>query len=171
MGDWARGKLGEAIFLRMAPDEDLLLGLQAAIKEAGIETGYVTAVTGSLHRARLQFFPHVGRECGSVDVIDLEGPFEVTGQGLIGLTRGSGGVGGYRDGEPYVHVHLVVTGALGTWCGHLMEGCIVRSHHHLSHFTFVLVPVTGVQLTMVAQPAEDGKPGFVYHDLKEVGSE
>jgi len=170
MGDLARGTLGEVFFLRMAPEEDLLAGLSAAVKEAGIETGIVTAITGSLQRARLQCFPHVGRECGSVDVLDLEGPFEVTGQGLIGKTRGSGGVGGYREGEPYVHVHLVVTGALGTWCGHLMEGCTVRSHHQLSHFTFAIVPVTGVDLTMVARPAEGSKPGYVYHELKEVGS-
>ncbi|MEX2533956.1 MAG: PPC domain-containing DNA-binding protein [Trueperaceae bacterium] len=155
-------------FLRLAPDEDVLAGLQSAIKEVGIHTGLVTSITGSLHRARLQHFPHVGRECGSVDVLEVEGPLEVTGQGIIGATRGSGGVGGYVDGEPYVHVHLVVTGGLGTWCGHLMEGCKVRAHHEISHFTFAIVPVSGIALTLVAQEARSGQRGFVYHELREV---
>lgn len=163
-----KGELGEVVLVRLEPNEDLLIGLREAIKEVGIDTGLVTAITGSINRARIQAFPHVGRECGSIDVIELEGPFEVTGQGLIGSTRGRGGVGRYEEGEPYVHVHLVLTGALGTWCGHLMEGCRVRAHHEVSHFTLAIVPVKGVALTLVAQERQGANPGFVYHDLRRV---
>jgi predicted DNA-binding protein with PD1-like motif len=81
------------------------------------------------------------------------------------MTEGSGGIGEYKDGEPYVHVHMVVTSADQTICGHLMPGTFVRSHLDVSHFTIVLAKAEGVSLKAAFQATEDGK-GRIYHDLQ-----
>ena len=69
-------------------------------------------------------------------------------------------------------MHLTVTVGSGqdvkTYCGHLVEGCIVRSHHSISHFTVVLAKVAGVQLDLVADRSA-ARPGYAdglrYHEL------
>lgn len=167
------GKIGEIVLARFEPGEDLLLGLRSVIKERGIRTGVILDITGSLLRARLQKFERTGAvEKAPVVAVDVEGPMEASGHGIIGLTRGSGGLGGYIDGEPYIHAHITVTSAKETICGHLMEGTIVRSHREKSHFTVVLASFDEVLLTLVVEREtevrdEQGRiiSGGVYHEL------
>ncbi|MCY1464206.1 hypothetical protein D9M71_822020 [compost metagenome] len=66
-----------------------------------------------------------------------------------------------------MHIHVVVTGAETTICGHLMPGTLVRSHLEKTHFTIVLGKAEGVAMTARFAPTEDGK-GRIYHDLDAV---
>ena len=160
------GKLSELIFVRLDKDQDLLQAIKDAAREHDIKTGAVIDITGSVTKARVQKFPgktHDGNV--RIEVVELEGPLEATGHGIIGMTEGSGGIGEYKDGEPYVHVHIVVTSADQTICGHLMPGTFVRSHLPESHFTIILAKAEGVNLKAAFKPTPDGK-GRIYHDLQ-----
>ncbi|MBI2910270.1 MAG: DNA-binding protein [Chloroflexi bacterium] len=167
------GKMGEIVLARFEPGEDLLLGLRSVIKERGIRTGVILDCTGSLVRARLQKFLKTGAiDRTPVGIVEIEGPLEASGHGLIGQTRGAGGLGEYVDGEPYIHAHITVTSSEGTFCGHLMPGTIVRSNREISHFTVVLASFDGVVLTRVGDPSatvrdEKGQviSGGGYHEL------
>jgi predicted DNA-binding protein with PD1-like motif len=160
------GKISEVIYVQLAKDADLLAALRQAVMENDIKTGVVISITGGLVRARLQKFESKSHDPKvRVGVIEIEGPLKVTGHGLIGMTRGTGGMGDYKDGEPYIKVHLVVGSADETLCGQLMPGTIVRSHLDVSHFTVVLAKVESVSLTAAFRETEDGK-GRIYHELK-----
>ena len=162
------GKLSELIYVRLDKDQDLLEGIKQACRDHDIKTGVVIDITGGLTKARLQKFPNkVHSEKVRIGVIEMEGPLEATGHGIIGMTRGSGGIGEYKDGEPYVHVHMVVSSADETLCGHLMPGTFVRSHLGISHFTIILAKAEGVALAAAFQETADGK-GRIYHDLQAV---
>ena len=80
------------------------------------------------------------------------------------------GVGRYVDGEPYVHVHVTVTTPTETICGHLMEGCTVRSLHPTSHFTIMVAEIDGVALNLRGEvdKASEGQPFRGYHDLCKI---
>ncbi len=160
------GKISEVIYVQLAKDADLLAGLRQAVMENDIKTGVVISITGGLVKARLQKFESKSHDPKvRVGVIEMEGPLKVTGHGLIGMTRGTGGMGDYKDGAPYIKVHLVVSSADETLCGQLMPGTIVRSHLDVSHFTVVLAKVENVSLTAAFKETEDGK-GRIYHELK-----
>ena len=162
------GKISEVIYVRLDPKQDLLEAIKEKAREHDIKTGLVMDITGSLLKARVQRFPPAassGSENVRIEVVELQGPVEATGHGIIGMTKGSGGVGEYKDGEPYVHVHVVLTTAGETVCGHLMPGTFIRSHLDISHFTIVLAKVEGVDLTAAFRQTADGK-GRIYHDLK-----
>jgi len=162
------GKLSELIYVRLDKDQDLLAGIKQACVDHDIKTGAVIDITGGLTKARLQKFPSkVNDEKVRIGVTEMEGPLEATGHGIIGMTRGSGGIGEYKDGEPYVHVHMVVSSADETLCGHLMPGTFVRSHLGISHFTIILAKAEGVALAAAFQETADGK-GRIYHDLQAV---
>lgn len=106
-------------------------------------------------------------------MIDIAGPLEASGHGIIGWVEAPGtgkapfGTGRYVDGEPYVHVHITLTSAHETICGHLMEGSTVRSNHGVSHFTIMVAEVEGAALTMKvdASGEKEYRGGGVYHEL------
>ena len=159
------GKISDVIYVQLAKDADLLAALRQAVMENNIKTGVVLSITGGLAKARLQKFESKSHDPKvRVGVVEIEGPLKVTGHGLIGMTRGTGGMGDYKDGAPYIKVHLVVSSADETLCGQLMPGTIVRSHLDVSHFTVVLAKVASVSLTAAFKETEDGK-GRIYHEL------
>lgn len=159
------GKLSDLIFVRLDKGQDLLQAIKDAAREHDIKAGVVIDITGSVTKARVQKFPGKNHDPNvRIEVVEIEGPLELTGHGIIGATEGSGGIGEYKDGEPYVHVHVVVTSADQTICGHLMPGTLVRSHLEVSHFTIVLGKAEGVSLTAAFKQTEDGK-GRIYHEL------
>lgn len=161
------GKPEEIVYARLDKGEDLLTGIQEVCRKRDIQTGVVLSITGSLDKATLQRFPEKERPGVPVEVVEVPGPLEATGHGIIGKTyaptlgKEPFGVGRYVHNEPYLHIHLVVTSARETVCGHLMEGCPVRASHATSHFTIAIAKVTGVQLRMVSE----GKGKGLYHDL------
>lgn len=158
-------KLSDLVFVRLRKGEDLLQAIKAAAVEHDIKAGVVIDITGSVTKARVQKFKNKSHDPSSrIEVVEIDGPMELTGHGIIGYTEGSGGIGEYKDGEPYVHIHVVVTSADQTICGHLMPGTLVRSHLDKTHFTIVLGKAEGVNLTAAFEPTEDGK-GRIYHEL------
>jgi predicted DNA-binding protein with PD1-like motif len=162
------GKLSEMIYVQLGKDADLLGSLRQAVIENDIKTGVVVSITGGLVKATLQKFESKSHDPQvRVGVVEIDGPLKVTGHGLIGMTRGTGGMGDYKDGEPYVKVHLVVSSSDETLCGQLMPGTIVRSHLDVSHFTVVLAKVENVSLTAAFLETGDGK-GRIYHELKAI---
>ncbi len=159
------GRMGRVIVTRLEKSEDLLLAIRNVVKRSGMKAGVVLSITGAVTRAALQKFT-AGQK--AVEVVELEGPMEVSGHGIIGWVsapeRGKEpfGVGRYVDGDPYVHVHLTVTTPIQTLCGHLMEGCLVRSNHAISHFTIIIAEIEGAALRMRSDPQQ---PGGLYHEL------
>lgn len=162
--------MGRVIVSRLEPDEDLLVAITDIVKRHGIRAGVVLSITGAINKAVLQNFVSGQQQIG---VVEIKGPMEVSGHGIVGFVvtpeRGKKpfGVGGYVDGEPYVHVHVTVTTPTETLCGHLMEGCTVRSLHPTSHFTIMVAEIEGVALNLrgeVDQESE-GRPYRGYHEL------
>ena len=167
------GRIGRVFVIRLEPHEDLFLRIQKAVKDHGMKAGLVLSITGALDKAVLQKFV-TGQK--SIDVEEIDGPMEVSGHGIVGWTVAPGrgkepfGTGRYVDGEPYVHVHLTITSPDVTLCGHLMEGCVVRAKHPISHFTIMMAEVEGAALEMrVDETNEKTARGWgVYHDLRAI---
>ena len=162
--------MGRVFVTRLEPNEDLLAAIGNIVRRHNIKAGVVLSITGGLNKAVIQHFIE-GKE--QIGVIDIAGPLEASGHGIIGWVDAPGagkapfGVGRYVDGEPYVHVHITLTSAHETICGHLMEGTTVRSNHGVSHFTIMVAEVDGAALTMkVDSGAEQQYKGRgVYHEL------
>lgn len=170
------GQWGRAVVVQLDPEADLLDSILTIAREQNIRTGVVSSITGAISRARLQHFSlDQGKSSDIIDVIEMDGPLECSGHGIIGMVNapemGSTpfGVGRYVHGTPYVHVHLTVTSHRGTICGHLMHGCPVWSKHPVSHFTIILAEVTGVNFEMTAEKSlEAGGAGLgVFHRLSQ----
>ncbi len=167
------GNIEEVVYARLDAGADLLHGIQDVCNQRNIRTGYIF-VTGALLKARLQHYTgKLANEIANkmpVIPIEVNGPMEASGHGLIGevyapslgdKTFGAAG-DAWRHGDVYVHVHLVATNAEETICGHLLEGCTVRSPHPTSHFTIVIAKAKGVLLRNVAD--EIGS----FHDLIKI---
>ena len=104
---------GEAAFARLAKGGDLLRELTRAANEVGIEAGTVQVI-GAVTRLNLGYYDQERRE---YDTLRFAEHLEIaSGLGNVSL----------RDGEPFVHLHVVASRANGsTIGGHLMEGSTV----------------------------------------------
>ena len=101
---------GAAAFVSLAPGEDLLGGLDAAVRELGMGAATIQLI-GALSGSVLGYYDP-GRE----------GYVRFT-TGHVEIVSGQGNVS-QRDGEPFIHLHLAVSGAGGvTSGGHAFEGC------------------------------------------------
>ena len=165
------GRMGRVHVTRLEPQEDLLSAIRSVVTRSGMKAGVVLSITGAVTEAVLQKFVPGEKAIG---LIRLEGPMEVSGHGIVGWVsapeRGKEpfGVGRYVNGEPYVHVHVTVTTPKETLCGHLMEGCLVRSNHDISHFTIMIAEIEGAALRMRSDPDH---PGGLYHELVELSDD
>ena len=164
------GHMGRVIMTRLEPNEDLMTAIKSIVQRSGMKAGVVLSITGAITRAVLQKF---ASDQDKIEIVELEGPMEVSGHGVVGWVSSPGtgkkpfGNGRYVDGEPYVHVHLTVTSPKQTLCGHLMEGCTVRSKHPTSHFTIMVAEIEGGGLNMIGE-VENGKLQGLYHELSKV---
>ena len=172
MASTISGKLSEIILARFEPGEDLRPGLLSVIQEKKIKSGVVLSITGALERATLQHFPRGGEPSIPLDVIDVPGPLEVSGHGIIGLveapamgntTFGKGG--DFVHGGPYLHVHLTVTSAKETICGHLMDSSPVRAIHPKSHFSVILGRIEGAMVKMSGEPGAEPGSFLLAHEI------
>ena len=104
---------GKASFIRLAKGEDLLEGLTAGIKELGIRAGTLQVI-GATSRLVLGYYDQEAREYLNHG---YEGGFEIaSGIGNISI----------KEGEPFVHLHVVATGPNGDANGgHVMPGSVV----------------------------------------------
>ena len=175
MATTVSGRISEIIFARFEPHEDLRQGLIKIIKEKDIKSGIVLSITGALEKATLQHASGVGEPTIPLEIIHVQGPLEVSGHGIIGEVEApefSDSVLGlgehFLHGDPYLHVHLTVTSAKETLCGHLLDGCTVRSNHPVSHFTIILGRIEGAILKMACK--RGNKPGslIVAHELVQL---
>lgn len=166
MATTVKAQLKEVYLVRLEAGDDLLLAIRQAARDNDIKTGVILDITGGMTNCRVQKFKEVGPPLAHTEIVEIPGPMEVSGHGIIGLTQGNGGTGNHKDGQPYVHCHLNITSAEQTLCGHLMEGCFVRSSPGKSHFTIVLASFSGALLTMVAKSGTG--PGVVHHELEQL---
>jgi predicted DNA-binding protein with PD1-like motif len=166
------GTLGRVMMIRLKPREDILLRIYQAIREHKMKAGVILSITGAVTEAVLMH-PVEGQKAAGV--VKLEGNIEVSGTGVFGWTvapghKGPFGTGRYVDGEPYVHVHLAVTSTKETLCGHMLEGCLARSNHDVSHFTIIMAEALGMALEMrLNEAGEKVARGWgVYHELRAI---
>ncbi|MGB3307775.1 MAG: PPC domain-containing DNA-binding protein [Thermomicrobiales bacterium] len=102
---------GRTFWVRLNPHDDLLLGLRAAVKEAGITNGVILGGVGSL----TAYHFHV------VSSVELppENAFE-RGSGPFDILNVNGAILGGR-----VHAHITFSNTDTTLGGHLEEGTTV----------------------------------------------
>jgi predicted DNA-binding protein with PD1-like motif len=169
------GRISEIIFARFEPHEDLRQGLIRIIQEKGIKSGIVLSITGALEKATLQHPSGVGEPTIPLKIIQVQGPLEVSGHGIIGQIEAPEfddpvlGLGeDFLHGAPYLHVHLTVTSAKETICGHLLDGCTVRSNYPVSHFTIILGRIEGAVLKMACKHGNKPRPLIVAHELVQL---
>ncbi len=159
------GRMGRTVVTQLEQGEDLLVAIRGVVNRHNIKAGVVHSITGSLTHAVLQKFVEGQKTIG---LLELNGDMEISGHGIVGRVHAPGtgkvpfAVGRYVDGEAYVHVHLTITTPSQTVCGHLMEGCLIRSVHRISHFTIMISEIEGVALLMRAALNE---PGGLHHEL------
>ena len=179
MASTVTGKLSEIIFARFEPREDLRQGLLGVIKEKGIKSGVILSIIGSLERATVQRARQVGEpsipQVYFSKLIEVPGPLEVSGHGIIGQVEapafGDAKIGlgdDFAHGEPYLHVHLTLTSAEETVCGHLMDGSPVRSVHDVSHFTVILGRIDGAMIKMFVKPGPEPGSYRFGHELVQL---
>jgi predicted DNA-binding protein with PD1-like motif len=99
-----------AAFVSLARGEDVLDGLNRAVAELGLRAATVQVI-GGLEEATLGYFDQD------------TGEYLIFTTGHVEIASGLGNVS-LRDGEPFIHLHLVLSEADGTAKGgHAMEGC------------------------------------------------
>ena len=173
MAETISGRLSDIILAHFKPHEDLRKGLMEVIKKEDIKSGVVLSITGALENATLQHASAVGPPTTvPFELINVPGPLEVSGHGIIGLVEAPTfgnkvfGLGDdFINGEPYIHVHLTVTSATQTICGHLMDGCLVRSIHASSHFTIILGRIEGAMIKMMGESGKEPGSFIIGHKL------
>ena len=172
MASTISGKFGEIIFARLEPREDLRQGLLRVIKEKDIKSGVILSITGALEKARVHRFLEVGAPTVQVGIIDVPGPLEASGHGIIGRFEApefgeAPVVFGEAMGhdEPYLHVHLTLASAKETVCGHLLDGTTIRSNYPKSHFTVIIARIEGAMLKMMVAPGTEPGKIDIGHEL------
>lgn len=102
-----------AAMARLSRGTDLLDGLSSLAAELGMKAGTVQVI-GAVSKLVLGYFDQERRE---YETIELPGHWEIaSGLGNVSI----------RDGQPFVHLHIVASGADGRAVGgHLMPGTIV----------------------------------------------
>jgi uncharacterized protein len=99
-----------ASFVSLERGEDLLDGLDGAVKELGLRAATLQVI-GALEEANLGYFDPGAKE------------YRTFPTGHVEIASGVGNVS-LRDGEPFIHLHLVVSGPDGAALGgHAMPGC------------------------------------------------
>jgi len=99
-----------AAFVSLERGEDLLDGLNRAVAELGIQAATLQVI-GALEAATVGYFD------------PEKGDYRKIPTGHVEIASGLGNVS-LRDGEPFVHLHLVLSGPDGSAVGgHAMEGC------------------------------------------------
>jgi predicted DNA-binding protein with PD1-like motif len=101
---------GSASFVSLERGEDLLDGLNRAVKELGLKAATLQVI-GALEQATVGFFDQEAKEYRPIST------------GHVEIASGVGNVS-LRDGEPWIHLHLVLSREDGAAVGgHAMDGC------------------------------------------------
>ncbi len=101
---------GSASFVSLERGEDLLEGLDRAVKELGLQAATLQVI-GALEQATVGYFDQETKEYRPIST------------GHVEIASGVGNVS-VRDGEPFIHLHVVLSGSDGSALGgHAMPGC------------------------------------------------
>jgi predicted DNA-binding protein with PD1-like motif len=101
---------GKAAFVSLERGEDLLHGLNQAVQELGLQAATLQVI-GGLEEAKVGYFDREAKQYREIATDHVE---IASGLGNVSL----------RDGEPFIHLHLALSGASGTTVGgHALEGC------------------------------------------------
>ncbi len=168
------GKVESVIYAQLEPGEDLYVAIRELCKEHDIRAGLVLNIVGGLTRARLNLpVAKTGMEVPPGMKEWQAGVIECSGVGIIGQMHGTFDLEKttgvlYRDGDPYIHVHMTIATPDETAMGHLVEGCIVRSVHPASHFTIALAKIGGIEFNcrVSDETSEHYPTGFLMHEVK-----
>jgi len=107
------------LVLRLEHDADLIQSITELARNKGVEVGSFTAI-GALKRARLGYYDQKNHEYREMEI---DTPHEMAS--CIGNVS-------LKDGEPFVHAHLVLADETGnTKAGHLFEGIVFAAEVHL----------------------------------------
>jgi uncharacterized protein len=101
---------GTAAFVSLERGEDLLDGLNRAVAALGIQAGTVQLI-GGLEEATVGYYDPESKQ------------YREIATGHVEIASGLGNVS-LRDGDPFIHLHLALSGPTGNCIGgHAMEGC------------------------------------------------
>jgi len=107
------------LVLRLKHDADLIQSVIELARSKGMEAGSFTAI-GALKRARLGYYDQKNHEYREMEI---DTPHEMAS--CIGNVS-------LKDGEPFVHAHVVLADETGnTKAGHLFEGIVFAAEVHL----------------------------------------
>jgi predicted DNA-binding protein with PD1-like motif len=111
--------VGKDLMVRLGHEADLVRSIADLAKNRGIQAASFAAI-GALKRARLGYYDQKNHEYCEMKI---DSPHEVAScTGNISL----------RDGEPFVHAHVVLADEAGnTKAGHLLEGIVFAAEVHL----------------------------------------
>jgi predicted DNA-binding protein with PD1-like motif len=110
---------GKDLMVRLKPDAELVQSITELARSKGIEAGSFTAI-GALKRARLAYFDQKDYQYRE---ITIDSPHEMAScTGNVSL----------KDGEPFVHAHVVLADETGNAkAGHLVEGVVFATEVHV----------------------------------------
>ena len=110
---------GKELILRLEHDIDLVQSVTELAESRGVEAGSFTAI-GALKRARVGYYDQKSQEYREMNI---DSPCEMAScVGNVSL----------KDGEPFVHAHVVLADEEGdTKAGHLLEGIVFAAEVHL----------------------------------------
>ena len=112
-------RASKELIVRLKHDADLVQSITELARSNGIEVGSFTAI-GALERARLAYYDQKDSEYRE---IKIDSPHEMAScTGNISL----------KNGEPFIHAHVVLADDRGnTKGGHLLEGIVFAAEVHL----------------------------------------
>lgn len=112
-------KADKELIVRLKHDADLVQTITELARSKGIKAGSFTAI-GALKRARLGYYDQKNHEYREMKI---DSPHEIAScMGNVSL----------KDGEPFIHAHVVLADEVGnTKAGHLFEGIVFAGEVHL----------------------------------------
>ncbi|MEA1871835.1 MAG: PPC domain-containing DNA-binding protein [Chloroflexota bacterium] len=107
------------LIVRLNYDADLIQSITELARSKGVEAGSFTAI-GALKRAKLGYYDQKNHEYREMKI---DSPHEMAScVGNVSL----------KDGEPFIHAHVVLADETGnTKAGHLFEGIVFAAEVHL----------------------------------------
>jgi predicted DNA-binding protein with PD1-like motif len=110
---------GIELMVRLEHDADLVQSITELARSRGIEAGNFTAI-GALKHARLGYYDQKNHEYGEMKIDTAHEIASCVGN--ISM----------KNGEPFVHAHVVLADENGnTKAGHLFEGIVFAAEVHL----------------------------------------
>jgi len=108
------------LILRLKHNTDIVQSIAEFAGSKGVKAGNFTAL-GALKRAELGYYDQTNHEYRK---IGIDSPHEIAScVGNVSL----------KDGEPFVHAHVVLADEKGnTRAGHLLEGIVFAAEVHLT---------------------------------------